>query len=54
MACFFAPAVEIRDYEPMLIAQVTTVGERNDAIRQGFSILFGSIFGKNDTSIARH
>jgi hypothetical protein len=42
-------AVEIRDYEPMLIAQVTTIGERNDAIRQGFSILFGYISGKNDT-----
>ncbi|MCS6267247.1 MAG: heme-binding protein [Vampirovibrio sp.] len=40
---------EVRQYEPLVIAEVTTVGDRKDAINEGFSILFGYIFGKNST-----
>jgi SOUL heme-binding protein len=38
---------EIRQYAPMLQAQVETTGERGDAITAGFKILAGYIFGGN-------
>jgi hypothetical protein len=38
---------EIRQYAPMLQAQVETTGERGDAINAGFKILAGYIFGGN-------
>jgi hypothetical protein len=44
-------AVEVRQYEPLVIAEVTTVGERKDAINEGFMILAGYIFGKNENKV---
>ena len=42
-------AIEIREYAPMLIAQVTVSGSREVAINQGFRLLAGYIFGDNHT-----
>ncbi len=39
--------IEIRQYNPMLIAQVDVPGERKDAINQGFRLLADYIFGNN-------
>lgn len=39
--------IEIRSYDPMVMAEVTTKGERYDAINAGFRILAGYIFGGN-------
>jgi DNA gyrase inhibitor GyrI len=39
--------IEIRDYDPMIVAEVTTTGERYEAINAGFRILAGYIFGGN-------
>ncbi len=39
--------IEIRLYDPMIVAEVTVSGERRDAIRVGFSMLAGYIFGSN-------
>jgi len=39
--------IEIRDYDPMIVAEVTTTGERYAAINAGFRILAGYIFGGN-------
>lgn len=39
--------IEIRDYKPVLIAEVTTTGPRKDAINSGFRALADFIFGKN-------
>jgi hypothetical protein len=39
--------IEIRDYDPMIVAEVTTTGERYGAINAGFRILAGYIFGGN-------
>jgi len=39
--------IQIRDYDPMIVAEVTTSGERYDAINAGFRILAGYIFGGN-------
>ena len=39
--------VEIRSYEPMLLAQVTVQGDRSGAGSEAFRILAGFIFGKN-------
>jgi DNA gyrase inhibitor GyrI len=39
--------MEIRDYDPMIVAEVTTTGERYAAINAGFRILAGYIFGGN-------
>jgi len=40
-------AIEIRDYDPMIVAEVTITGERYAAINEGFRILAGYIFGGN-------
>jgi effector-binding domain-containing protein len=40
--------IEIRDYAPMVIAEVQVSGNREAAIQQGFRTLAGYIFGKND------
>ena len=37
---------EVRQYKPLVIAEITTVGERKEAINEGFMILAGYIFGK--------
>ncbi len=40
-------AFEIREYAPQLVAEVTTTGDRDDAVGDGFKILAGYIFGDN-------
>lgn len=39
--------IEIRQYEPMIIAEVQMDGEREDAIGSGFRLLADYIFGNN-------
>lgn len=39
--------IEIRDYPPMILAEVEVSGERKKAIREGFKILADYIFGNN-------
>lgn len=39
--------IEIRRYEPMIIAEVTAIGKREDAINNGFRLLADYIFGNN-------
>lgn len=39
--------VEIREYEPMIIAKVQVNGERKEAISHGFRLLADYIFGNN-------
>lgn len=47
-------AIEVREYQPMLMAEVDVEGERSTAINAGFRQLAGYIFGGNTsrTSIA--
>ncbi len=40
-------SIELREYEPSLLAEVETVGERSAAIGAGFRVLAGYIFGGN-------
>ncbi len=42
--------IEIRRYEPMIIAQVTMRGKREEAIGDGFRLLADYIFGNNTVS----
>jgi len=42
--------VEIRDYGPVLVAQMSFAGDRDRAVRAGFELLSGYIFGKNETT----
>jgi hypothetical protein len=42
--------IEVRDYAPMIVAEVETTGEREEAISKGFSILADYIFGNNKSS----
>lgn len=42
---------EIRDYSPMILAEVEVSGERKQAIREGFKILADYIFGNNTSNI---
>jgi hypothetical protein len=46
--------IEIRDYEPMLLASTTIDENRNDSLKSGFKILADYIFGNNkaNTKIA--
>jgi len=39
--------IEIRAYDPMIVAEATTTGQRSTAINEGFSILADFIFGGN-------
>ncbi len=39
--------IEIRDYAPMIVAEVQVSGERQPAIKQGFRIIADYIFGNN-------
>jgi hypothetical protein len=41
--------IEIRQFEPMIIAEVQVQGERTDAISKGFRLLADYIFGNNTT-----
>ncbi len=40
-------AIEVRDYPALIVAEVTRRGDRNSAVRAGFSPLAGYIFAKN-------
>ena len=42
-----ADNIEIREYQPMIIAEVRMTGERTDAMGDGFRILADYIFGNN-------
>jgi SOUL heme-binding protein len=42
--------IELRQYAPQLMAEVTVTGKREEAIREGFKILAAYIFGQNDAS----
>jgi hypothetical protein len=42
--------IEIRDYAPMIVAEVDMPGERRDAIKKGFRIIANYIFGNNTTA----
>ena len=39
--------IEIRDYAPMIVAEVTVRGERMKALNQGFRLIADYIFGNN-------
>lgn len=39
--------IEIREYAPMIVAEVKVPGKREDAIKQGFRIIADYIFGDN-------
>ncbi len=41
-------AAEMRSYAPRIVAEVTVTGERSNAIRAGFRVLAGYIFGSNE------
>ena len=41
--------IEIRDYSPMILAEVEVAGERREAIRKGFKVLADYIFGNNSS-----
>jgi hypothetical protein len=43
-------SIEIRQYAPIIVAQVEISGERQEAINQGFKILANYIFGENTAS----
>ncbi len=40
--------IEIREYGPMIAAEATVEGERKPAIEEGFRLIAGYIFGKNE------
>ena len=40
-------SIEVRQYDPMIVAEVEVQGDRGTAINTGFRILSGYIFGKN-------
>lgn len=42
--------IELRDYAPIIVAEVNVQGERKEAIRKGFRILADYIFGNNTLS----
>jgi len=42
--------IEIRDYAPMIVAEVDVTGGRRDAIGKGFRIIADYIFGNNTTA----
>lgn len=42
--------IELRDYAPMVVAEVEVSGERKPAIKKGFKILSDYIFGTNSTN----
>lgn len=43
--------IEVRDYAPMILAEVEVSGERKQAISEGFKILADYIFGNNASSM---
>lgn len=45
-------AFELRDYAPVLVAEVAVAGERRSALNAGFKRLAGYIFGNSEQKIA--
>lgn len=45
--------IEIRDYSPVILAEVNVPGEREEAIREGFKILANYSFGNNNSKIKK-
>ena len=43
-------AIEIRDYAPMIVAEVSVTGDREKAISDGFRLIADYIFGNNISS----
>jgi len=43
-------AIEIRDYAPMIVAEVSVPGDRETAISDGFRMIADYIFGNNSSS----
>jgi hypothetical protein len=43
-------AIEIRDYAPMIVAEVSVPGDREKAISEGFRLIADYIFGNNISS----
>lgn len=43
-------SIEIRDYAPMIIAEVEVSGQRNEAINKGFRLVADYIFGNNKSN----
>jgi DNA gyrase inhibitor GyrI len=43
-------AIEIRDYAPMIVAEVEVSGDRREAIGKGFRLIADYIFGNNTAS----
>ncbi len=41
-------SIEIRSYGPMIAAEAVVEGERKSAINEGFGLIAGYIFGKNE------
>ena len=41
-------SIEIRSYGPMIAAEAVVEGERKPAINEGFRLIAGYIFGKNE------
>jgi hypothetical protein len=42
--------IEVRDYEPMIVAEAEVSGERREAIGKGFRIIADYIFGNNNAA----
>jgi hypothetical protein len=43
-------AIELRDYDPMIVAKVSVPGDREKAIGDGFRLIADYIFGNNISS----
>ena len=43
-------AIELREYQPMIVAEATTIGSRSIAMNRGFRIIADYIFGNNISS----
>lgn len=43
-------SIELRQYQPMIVAEVDESGDRDNAVRNGFQALAGYIFGNNKNS----
>jgi len=40
---------EVREYEPLIVAETTVAGDYRESLNQGFTIIAGYIFGDNTT-----
>ena len=46
--------IEIRKYQPMIVAQIELEGNRKEAIQLGFRVLADYIFGSNSKRSTKH